>query len=42
MKYNSKLYKNSKNYKEIKNLIREIISIRGTPFHGTVFIMNTT
>lgn len=36
MKYNSRLYKGSKDYKEIKNLIREIISIKGTPFHGGV------
>lgn len=36
MKYMSRLYQKSSDYEEIKNLIKEIISIKGTPFHGGV------
>ena len=36
MKYHSRLYKDRSDYKKIKELISEIISIKGTPFYGGV------
>lgn len=36
MKFSSRLYQNDRDYNKIKDLIKEIISIQGTPFYGSV------